>query len=237
MASDEKTARAIVLVSRWCSCSALGMGRPTSRRFRAEYTVRQHATGAPRRAAPRVVWARVTIPAVHVVVVGCGRVGTELAVRPGEGRSHAWPSSTRTRTPSAGCPRASAAARWSGSGSTATTSSEAGIERADALAAVTNGDNSNILTARIARETLRHRAGRGPDLRPPPGADLPAARHPHGGHGRLGHRPGAAPAAARRGQGRLDRSQRQGLRGRAGPAGGVGRQEAGRASTSPAASG
>jgi trk system potassium uptake protein TrkA len=30
---------------------------------------------------------------------------------------------------------------------------EAGIERADALAAVTNGDNSNILVARIARET------------------------------------------------------------------------------------
>jgi trk system potassium uptake protein TrkA len=29
---------------------------------------------------------------------------------------------------------------------------EAGIEQADALAAVTNGDNSNILTARIARE-------------------------------------------------------------------------------------
>ena len=30
---------------------------------------------------------------------------------------------------------------------------EAGIARADALAAVTNGDNSNILSARIARET------------------------------------------------------------------------------------
>ena len=31
---------------------------------------------------------------------------------------------------------------------------EAGIERAGALAAVTSGDNSNILTARIARETF-----------------------------------------------------------------------------------
>jgi trk system potassium uptake protein TrkA len=30
---------------------------------------------------------------------------------------------------------------------------DAGIERADALAAVTNGDNSNILVARVARET------------------------------------------------------------------------------------
>jgi trk system potassium uptake protein TrkA len=31
---------------------------------------------------------------------------------------------------------------------------EAGIERADALASVTNGDNSNILIARVARETF-----------------------------------------------------------------------------------
>jgi len=31
---------------------------------------------------------------------------------------------------------------------------EAGIERASALAAVTNGDNSNILVARVARETF-----------------------------------------------------------------------------------
>ena len=30
---------------------------------------------------------------------------------------------------------------------------EAGIERADAFAAVSNGDNSNILAARVARET------------------------------------------------------------------------------------
>ncbi len=32
--------------------------------------------------------------------------------------------------------------------------SDAGIERAEALAAVTNGDNSNILVARVARETF-----------------------------------------------------------------------------------
>ena len=39
------------------------------------------------------------------------------------------------------------------SGSTGTTSSRPGSRRPGALAAVTNGDNSNILTARIARET------------------------------------------------------------------------------------
>jgi trk system potassium uptake protein TrkA len=31
---------------------------------------------------------------------------------------------------------------------------EAGVEKADALAAVTNGDNSNVLIARVARETF-----------------------------------------------------------------------------------
>ena len=42
---------------------------------------------------------------------------------------------------------------------------EAGIEQATAVAAVTSGDNSNVLVACAARE-LRHRAGRGPHLRP-----------------------------------------------------------------------
>ena len=43
--------------------------------------------------------------------------------------------------------------RSSASASTATTSAEAGIDEAGAFASVTNGDNSNILCARIARET------------------------------------------------------------------------------------
>ena len=57
-------------------------------------------------------------------------------------------------------------ARSSGSGSTATTSKRPGIEQAGAFASVTSGDNSNILCARIARETYAHRARRRPHLRP-----------------------------------------------------------------------
>ncbi len=40
------------------------------------------------------------------------------------------------------------------SASTATSCVEAGIERADAFAAVSSGDNSNIISARLARETF-----------------------------------------------------------------------------------
>ena len=57
-----------------------------------------------------------------------------------------------------------------------------------------------------------HRAGDlqdpqrgGPDLRPPPGRDLPAPRHPHRGHRDVDHRPGPAAPADRRGRARLVR--------------------------------
>jgi trk system potassium uptake protein len=89
---------------------------------------------------------------VHVVVVGCGRVGSGLA-RAVEGAGHT----------AAVIDRQERAFRRLGEGFQGTTVvgvgfdrdrlAEAGIERADALAAVTNGDNSNILVARIARET------------------------------------------------------------------------------------
>ena len=74
----------------------------------------------------------------------CGCSGTVTSSR----------SSTRTPTPSAGCRTGGAARRSSASGSTATSCWQAGIEEANALAAVTSGDNSNILAARIARETF-----------------------------------------------------------------------------------
>ena len=47
------------------------------------------------------------------------------------------------------------AGAWSAWASTATTSRRRARSDADALAAVTSGDNSNILTARIARETYK----------------------------------------------------------------------------------
>ena len=91
---------------------------------------------------------------MRVVVVGCGRVGSELATIL-SARATRWPSSTKTR-------RAlqRLAMDWGGKGVVGfgfdqDALEEAGIAGADALAAVTNGDNSNILTARIARETYQ----------------------------------------------------------------------------------
>ena len=74
---------------------------------------------------------------------------------------------------------------------------EAGIEEAQAFAAVSSGDNSNILAARVARETfgVDNVVARIYDPRPRRG--LPAAGHPHRRDGALDRRPDAAPAAAR----------------------------------------
>ena len=68
------------------------------------------------------------------------------------------------------------------------------IDEAYAFAAVSSGDNSNILAARVARETfgVEHVAARIYDPRPRRG--LPAARHSHGGDRALDRRPDAAPA-------------------------------------------
>ena len=88
---------------------------------------------------------------MHVVVVGCGRVGSELAgALELAGHSVAVidknpRSLRRLHTGFAGV-------QVLGLGFAREALAEAGIERAEAFAAVTNGDNSNILCARIARE-------------------------------------------------------------------------------------
>jgi len=88
---------------------------------------------------------------VHVVVVGCGRVGSGLAV----GLAHQGHSvAVLDKAPRAfrrlpvGWPGTTVV----GSGFDRDDLDKAGAGTADALAAVTSGDNSNILTARIARE-------------------------------------------------------------------------------------
>lgn len=91
---------------------------------------------------------------MRVVVVGCGRVGSELALTLSrEGNEVAVIDKS---------PRAlqRLAMDWGGKtvvgfGFDRDSLEEAGIAGADALAAVTNGDNSNILTARIAKETYQ----------------------------------------------------------------------------------
>ena len=88
---------------------------------------------------------------MRVIVVGCGRVGSGLALSlSAEGHSVAVLDKN---------PRAFRRLKsWDGpclvgSGFDRDDLEKAGALHADALAAVTSGDNTNILTARIARET------------------------------------------------------------------------------------
>lgn len=89
---------------------------------------------------------------MHVVVVGCGRVGSELASALELG-GHSVAVVDKN-------PRAFGRLHKGFSGHTVVGFgfdrdhlAQAGIDEAGAFASVTNGDNSNILCARIARET------------------------------------------------------------------------------------
>ncbi len=90
---------------------------------------------------------------VHFVIMGCGRVGASLA-RSLERGGHDVavvdqdPAAFRRLGPEF------AGRRVEGVGFDRDTLLQAGIEQAYAFAAVSSGDNSNILAARVARETF-----------------------------------------------------------------------------------
>jgi trk system potassium uptake protein TrkA len=90
--------------------------------------------------------------AVHVVVVGCGRVGSELAAEL-EAQGHTVAVIDKNRNAFRRLPEKFTGRAVLGFGFDRDHLEQAGIREAGALAAVTSGDNSNILTARIARET------------------------------------------------------------------------------------
>ena len=90
---------------------------------------------------------------MHVVVVGCGRVGSGLA-RTLEENGHTVAVVDRRSKAFDRLPADFAGQTVLGVGFDRDRLVAAGIERATALAAVTNGDNSNILVARVARETF-----------------------------------------------------------------------------------
>src|SRR4051794_11962627 len=88
---------------------------------------------------------------MHVVVVGCGRVGSELAIEL-ESSGHTVAVIDKTKESFAHLPE-----RWSGRavlgyGFDRDHLEQAGIREAGALAAVTRGDNTNIVSSRIAKE-------------------------------------------------------------------------------------
>jgi trk system potassium uptake protein TrkA len=90
---------------------------------------------------------------VHVVIMGCGRVGSTLA-RSLEERNHTVsvidnePDSFRRLGPGFNGDKVT------GYGFDQEVLERAGIRRAEAFAAVSSGDNSNIIAARVARETF-----------------------------------------------------------------------------------
>ena len=89
---------------------------------------------------------------MHVVIMGCGRVGSSLAIEL-EAAGHTVSIIDQTRESFRRLGANFNGTTVTGVGFDRDTLVEAGIERAEAFAAVSNGDNSNILAARVARET------------------------------------------------------------------------------------
>jgi trk system potassium uptake protein TrkA len=88
---------------------------------------------------------------VHVVIMGCGRVGSELAARL-EGRGHTVAVIDKREIAFRMLRFDFKGQKVLGYGFDEDVLREAGIERAGAFAAVSSGDNSNIVAARLARE-------------------------------------------------------------------------------------
>ena len=94
---------------------------------------------------------RCSVSCVHIVIMGCGRLGATLA-RQLEQRNHTTavidsnPDAFRRLGPNFG------GVTVTGMGFDRGVLEEAGIEKADGFAAVSSGDNSNIISARVARE-------------------------------------------------------------------------------------
>ncbi|MCX6429623.1 MAG: TrkA family potassium uptake protein [Actinobacteria bacterium] len=89
---------------------------------------------------------------MHVVIMGCGRVGSSLASEL-EAAGHSVAIIDLSREAFRRLGADFKGRTITGVGFDRDTLKEAGIENADAFAAVSNGDNSNILAARVARET------------------------------------------------------------------------------------
>ncbi len=90
---------------------------------------------------------------MHVVIMGCGRVGSALA-KELEELGHSVAVIDRDAGAFRRLSADFAGLQVTGIGFDRDTLLEAGIDRAHAFAAVSSGDNSNIIAARVARETF-----------------------------------------------------------------------------------
>jgi trk/ktr system potassium uptake protein len=91
---------------------------------------------------------------MHVIIVGCGRVGASAAANLNR-EGHSVVVVDRSANAFRLLPRSFAGKPLQGMGYDRTVLEEAGIERADGLVAVTSGDNTNIIVARVAKEVYR----------------------------------------------------------------------------------
>ncbi|NDA41212.1 MAG: TrkA family potassium uptake protein [Actinobacteria bacterium] len=89
---------------------------------------------------------------MHIVIMGCGRVGSTLA-QDFQSLGHTVSIIDQDREAFRRLGPNFSGTTVTGMGFDRDTLLQAGIEKADAFAAVSNGDNSNILAARVARET------------------------------------------------------------------------------------
>src|SRR6201989_2731560 len=115
---------------------------------------RPNGCSNPSENAPAKGWG------VHIVIMGCGRVGSTLAhILEDRGNTVA----VIDRDPEAFRRLKSSfkGDKITGIGFDRAVLTQAGIERADAFVAVSSGDNSNIISARVARETVTVERGEG----------------------------------------------------------------------------
>jgi trk system potassium uptake protein TrkA len=90
---------------------------------------------------------------VHIVIMGCGRVGSRLA-HILEDQDHSVAIIDQNPEAFRKLGSGFKGAKVTGVGFDRDVLTEAGIERAGAFAAVSSGDNSNVIAARVARESF-----------------------------------------------------------------------------------
>ena len=90
---------------------------------------------------------------MHIVIMGCGRVGSTLA-HSLEARGHSIAVIDSSPEAFRRLGSEFTGLTVTGIGFDRSVLQAAGIEQADAFAAVSSGDNSNIISARLARETF-----------------------------------------------------------------------------------
>lgn len=91
---------------------------------------------------------------MHIIIVGCGRVGSELAnLLSQEGNDVVVIDKNAASFERLG--RTFNGLTLSGNGFDLSLLKQAGIEKADAFCAVTNGDNTNLVSAQVAKKIFK----------------------------------------------------------------------------------